>query len=78
MPMFDIEDSKDVELVKNKTSEETIAKIKNVDGFKASKNEAGIKNSEEKNEDVLELKPNFFGFGLNLCALWRKVFGNKA
>ena len=26
-------------------------------------------------EDIVELKPNFFGFGIDLRALWRKFFG---
>ncbi len=72
--MFDIEDSKDIELENNKTTEETLAKVKNVEGMKANGNEAGVKQTTEESEDVVELKPNFFGFGINLRALWRKLF----
>lgn len=31
----------------------------------------------QQTEDVIEAKPNFMGFGLNLNALWRKIRGNK-
>ena len=77
MAMFDIEDSKNVELEENKTSRENLAKVKNVDGFKAKGNEAVAKSNQaqKENEDIIDLKPNFMGLGLNLNALWRKFFG---
>ncbi len=76
MPMFDIEDSKDVELTNNKTSSDVMAKIKNVDGLVATGNEAGIKNETVVAEDdIVELKPNVCGFGLNLRAMYRKLKG---
>lgn len=74
MPMFDIEDSKDVDLKNNKTSKETLAKVKNVEGFKAKGNEAGVNSKEPKSEEeIVELKPNFMGIGINLRALWEKI-----
>jgi hypothetical protein len=78
MSMFDIEDSKDVDLENNKTSKETLAKIKNVEGFKAKGNEAGVNPEAPKSEeDIVELKPNFMGFGINLRALWKKIRHKK-
>lgn len=71
MPMFDIEDSSNVSLDRNKTSKDKLAKIKNVDGFSATDNEAAVV-QEKKDDEILELKPNFIGFGINLRALWRK------
>ncbi|ALM52258.1 hypothetical protein [Halomonas huangheensis] len=78
MPMFDIEDSKDIDLENNKTSKETLAKIKGVEGLKAKGNEAGV-NPEVQNseEEIVELKPNFVGFGINLRALWKKIICKK-
>lgn len=73
MPMFDIEDSKDIELDHNKTSKETIAKIKNVERLKGRNNVAGANLEEPKSDDeIVELKPNFMGFGIDLRALWKK------
>lgn len=78
MPMFDIEDSKDIDLENNKTSKETLAKIKNVEGLKAKDNEAGVNPEAPKaEEEVVELKPNFMGFGINIRALWRKIICKK-
>ncbi len=78
MPMFDIEDSKDVDLENNKTSKETLAKIKNVEGFKGKGNEAGVNPKAAKiEEEIVELKPNFMGFGINLRALWKKIRNKK-
>ena len=34
-------------------------------------NDAGKSRPEATSEDIVELKPNVFGFGLNLNALWR-------
>lgn len=73
MPMFDIEDSKNITLEDNKTSKESFARIKNVDQLKAINNEAGLDNNTP-NEEIVELKPNCMGFGVNLRALWRKFF----
>lgn len=74
MSMFDIEDSKDVDLKNNKTSKKTLAKVKNVEGFKAKGNEAGVNSKESKIEEkIVELKPNFMGIGINLRALWEKI-----
>lgn len=74
MSMFDIEDSKDVDLENNKTSKETLAKVKNVEGFKAKGNEAGVNSKAPKSEEnIVELKPNFMGVGINLRALWEKI-----
>ncbi|MCG9697541.1 hypothetical protein [Shewanella sp. Isolate11] len=76
--MFDIEDSKDIDLENNKTSKQTLAKIKNVEGLKAKGNEAGINPEASKSEEeIVELKPNFMGFGINLRALWRKIICKK-
>ncbi len=78
MPMFDIEDSKDIDLKNNKTSRETLAKVKNVEGLRAKDNEAGVEQEVRKaEEDVVELKPNFMGLGINLKALWRKILGKE-
>ena len=78
MPMFDIEDSKDVNLENNKTSKETLAKIKNVEGFKAKGNEAGVNPETPKlEEEIVELKPNFMGLGINLRTLWKKIQRKK-
>ncbi|HIF9421550.1 hypothetical protein [Photobacterium damselae] len=75
MPMFDIEDSRNVELEGNKTNREKLAKVKNVDGFKARKNEVNTSTEKEKlQEDLIDLKPNVCGFGINLNALWRRLF----
>lgn len=73
MPMFDIEDSKNIEIKGNKTSAVTMAKIKNVENLTASNNEAGIKIESNKIDDIIELKPNIMGCGINLIALWRKT-----
>lgn len=74
MPMFDIEDSKDIDLENNTTSRDTLAKIKNVERLKAKGNEAGVKPEEPKSEEeIVELKPNFMGVGINLRALWRRI-----
>jgi hypothetical protein len=35
----------------------------------------GEDNESSYEEDIVELKPNFFGFGIDLRALWRKFFG---
>ena len=74
--MFDIEDSSDVELDGNKTNREELAKVKGVDGFKAKNNEANVEPELliQAKEDMIELKPNFMGLGLNLNAIWRKIF----
>ena len=78
MSMFDIEDSKDVELEGNKTNREKLARIKNVEGFKAKNNEANVpSHKEDPQEDVVELKPNFMGLGLNLNALFRRLFRKR-
>ena len=78
MPMFDIEDSKNVDLENNKTSKETLAKIKNVEGFNAKGNEAGVNLKAAKiEEEIVELKPNFMGFGINLRALLKKIRHKK-
>jgi hypothetical protein len=78
MSMFDIEDSKDVELEGNKTNREKLAKVKNVEGFKAKNNEANVPADKvEHQEDIVDLKPNFMGFGLNLNALCRRLFGKR-
>ncbi|MFM5716089.1 hypothetical protein ACET77_19400 [Aeromonas allosaccharophila] len=75
MPMFDIEDSKDIELEGNKTNYEKLAKLKNVEGFNAKDNEVYVPpHKVEREDDIVELKPNFMGFGLNLNALLRKLF----
>jgi hypothetical protein len=78
MSMFDIEDSKDVELEGNKTNREKLAKVKNVEGFKAKNNEANVPADKvEHQEDIVDLKPNFMGLGLNLNALCRRLFGKR-
>jgi len=38
-----------------------------------NKNEAHITNNYEDKESILEMKPNFFGVGINLHAAWNKV-----
>lgn len=77
MPMFDIEDSKDIDLENNKTSKETLAKIKSVEGLKAKDNEAGVNPEAQKfEEEIVELKPNFMGFDINLRDLWKKITNN--
>ncbi|ENM3890184.1 hypothetical protein Q9F25_003397 [Vibrio cholerae] len=78
MSMFDIEDSKNVELEGNKTNREKLAKVKNVEGFKAKNNEAHVPdNKVEPEEDIVDLKPNFMGIGINLNALLRRLFGKR-
>lgn len=75
MSMFDIEDSKNVELEENKTNQKKLATVKNVDGFKAKKNEVCTPTDKEKlQEDIIELKPNVSGIGINLNALFRRLF----
>lgn len=75
MPMFDIEDSSDVTLEGNKTSKETLAKIKNVDRLNAKNNEAAVEKEKPKaDENILALKPSYMGIGIDLRALWRKYF----
>jgi hypothetical protein len=37
------------------------------------KNEARITNNSEDKESILEMKPNFYGVGINLPAAWDKV-----
>lgn len=41
MPMFDIEDSKNVTLTNNKTTDNTLLKGRNIDRVTASNNESG-------------------------------------
>ena len=79
MAMFDIEDSENVELEGNKTDQNKLAKVKNVKGFKAKDNEVDTKSKSQelKDDDIVELKPNFMGFGLDLRALWRKCFSHR-
>ena len=52
-------------------------KINKMDQFIASHFIAilkkGKKPKDSSSEDVIEIKPNIWGFGLNLNALWRKV-----
>jgi hypothetical protein len=75
MSMFDIEDSKDIELEGNKTNRDQLAKVKNVEGFKAKNNEVHVSTDKvEPKEDIVDLKPNFMGLGLNLNALIRRLF----
>jgi hypothetical protein len=50
MPMFDIEDCTDVELEGNKTNQTKLAKLKNVEGFKAKDNE--VKTSDVEAESL--------------------------
>ncbi|MDH5915064.1 hypothetical protein [Vibrio splendidus] len=60
MPMFDIEDCNTAELEDNKTDKEQIAKIKNVDEFKAKGNE--VKTSGSDTNSWLDwLKDNVLG-----------------
>ncbi|MBM5574631.1 hypothetical protein [Deefgea sp. CFH1-16] len=73
MAMFEIEDSKDVELHGNKTNTETLAKIKNVTGLVAENNEVTVPSKAEAIDDIFEFKPNINGIGVNLNALWRKI-----
>ncbi len=68
--MFDIKDSKNIILDSNKTSNDTFAKIENVEGLKAKNNEASL-NVKTSNEDIVEIKPNFMGIGINFNAFWR-------
>lgn len=79
MSMFDIEDCKDVELEGNKTNREKLAKVKNVEGLKAIKNESHVPTTDkvESEEDIIDLKPNFMGLGINLNALFRKLFRKR-
>ncbi|EGQ7845336.1 hypothetical protein RV040_004883 [Vibrio alginolyticus] len=78
MSMFDIEDSKNVELEGNKTNREKLAKVKNVEGFKAKNNEAHVPSDKvEPEEDIVDIKPNFMGIGLNLNALVRRLFRKR-
>jgi len=42
--------------------------------------EKNLKTNEEKNTDMVDIKPNFFGFGINLNEVWRRFkngFKNK-
>ena len=52
-------------------------KIKNMDSFIDTHSAAILKRGEKpkdkSSEDVIDIKPNFFGIGLNLNALWRKL-----
>lgn len=78
MSMFDIEDSKNVKLEGNKTNREKLAKVKNVEGFKAKNNEAHVPSDKVKSEeDIVDIKPNFMGIGLNLNALFRRLFRKR-
>nr|WP_300309206.1 hypothetical protein [Halomonas sp.] len=70
MPMFDIKDSEDIELTRNKSKKGQMAKVERVKGFKAKDNEAY---SNDNHDEIIELKPNFFGIGINLRALTRKL-----
>lgn len=60
MPMFDIEDCNTAELEDNKTDKEKIAKIKNVDVFKAKGNEVKT-SASDKNSLLTWLKDNVLG-----------------
>ena len=52
-------------------------KIKNMDSFidlhSAAILKRGEKPKDKSSEDVIDIKPNFFGIGLNLNALLRKL-----
>ena len=43
----------------------------------AGENNAGSLQQPQSTEDVIDLKPNFFGLGVNLNALWRKLRRGK-
>ena len=46
-PMFDIEDSEEIDLTRNETSSEKLLKAKNVKKLKAKDNKAGISNNSK-------------------------------
>lgn len=78
MAMFDIKDSEDIKLDENKTSKKTLAKVENVKNLEATRNEAGVSSGQKKaDEDVIEIKPNLWGMGINIRALWRKITSSK-
>lgn len=70
MPMFDIKNSKDVVLNDNKTDQPDFATIDNVEGIEASGNE--VNSQESHREDIVDVKPNFFGIGLNVNEALRR------
>lgn len=72
--MFDIKNSEDIELKGNKTSSESFAKIDGVKGLSAENNEAGVKEKLDNfKEEILELNPNFYGIGVRLRPLGRRI-----
>jgi len=57
---------------------DAMTKVKNVEGFKAKNNEAHVPiDKVESEEDVVDLKPNFMGIGLNLNVLFRRLFRKR-
>lgn len=73
MPMFDIKNSENIELNENKTDQSTLAKLDNVKNFKATKNVVNATPSNATKEEIFELKPNFYGIGVNLKALFKHL-----
>lgn len=70
MAMFDLEDCPDAFLGKNKTSQATLVKGRNLPNLVAIENEAAIE-VKSPPEDILEIKPNISGVGINFNALFR-------
>jgi len=79
MPMFDIEGSDYVELDGNETNREGIAKIRNSKVVIGKDNKAIVEQTQKMpaKEDIVELKPNFMGIGLNVNAIFRKFASDK-
>lgn len=46
-------------------------------GINTKQEVAEINMLQKPTEDIIELKPNFMGVGINLNALWRKIFKDK-
>lgn len=72
MPMFEIKDSKNIELENNKTNQPTLAKLDGVQNLKASNNI--VSTTPEDKDELFECKPGFGGFNINLKVLFKKIF----
>jgi len=68
--MFDIKNSKDVVLKDNKTDQPDFATLDNVERIEAEGNEVDTQKAHR--DDIVDVKPNIFGVGLNLNELYRR------
>ncbi|EOW1267467.1 MULTISPECIES: hypothetical protein [Proteus] len=74
MPMFEIKNSKNIELDNNKTNQPTLAKLEDVHNLKATNNTVNTESEHKKEDELFECKPGIGGFNINLKVLLKKIF----